>query len=97
MFIVTKIVNFLNHNAEEKYWHSEDVELSKQVTLPELTSEELLALRKTWPCFKFGEKDIILARLFKKENGFDPSYLVGSYHWVLMIKQINPHSQSVLW
>ena len=61
MYIVNKIVNFLNRNAEENYWHSDDVDKTKHLNLPELTSEEFALLQVTWPCFKFEKKDVLLA------------------------------------
>lgn len=93
MFIITKIAGYLNRNSEEKYWHWEDVELTKHLSLPDLTSEEFKLLQKTWPCFNFGKKDVLLAKLYKKENGFDPYYISSSYHGVLIEKAIIPHNQ----
>lgn len=93
MFIISKFLGYKNRNAEKKYWHSEDVELTKHLSLPKLTSEEFILLQKTWPCFKFEKKDVLLARLYKKENGFDPFYISCSYHGVLLEKQIIPHNQ----
>lgn len=93
MRIISKILGYKNRISEEKYWHWEDVELTKHLRLPELTSEEFDLLQKTWPCFKFGEKDVLLARLYKKENGFDPFYISSSYHGIIIEKQIIPFNQ----
>lgn len=93
MYIVNKIVNFLNRNAEENYWHSDDVDKTKHLDLPELTSEEFALLQETWPCFKFEKKDVLLARLYKMKNGFDPYYISVGYHSIIINKQLNPRNQ----
>ena len=93
MRIISKILGYKNRVSEKKYWHWEDVELTKHLSLPELTSEEFMLLQKTWPCFEFDKKDVLLARLYKKENGFDPHYISSSYHGVLVEKRIIPHNQ----
>ena len=93
MFIVSKIVGRLNRNAEEKYWHSDDVNKTKHLDLPELTSEEFLLLQKTWPCFRFGKKDVIWAKLYKKEYGFDPYFISSGYHSIVIKDRINPYEQ----
>ena len=93
MSILNKAVRYLNRNTEEKFWHNDDVEKTKHLSLPELTSEEFLLLQKTWPCFEFKEKDVLLARLYKKENGFDPFYISVGYHSIIINKQLNPHNQ----
>ena len=93
MFIVSKIVGRLNRNAEEKYWHSDDVNKTKHLDLPELTSEEFLLLQKIWPCFRFGKKDVIWAKLYKKEYGFDPYFISSGYHSIVIKDRINPYEQ----
>ena len=93
MFIVNKIVSLLNRNAEEKFWHGDDVDKTKHLDLPELTSEEFMLLKKTWPCFEFREKDVLLARLYKMKNGFDPYYISVGFHSIIINKQLNPHNQ----
>lgn len=93
MTIVKRAVRFLKRNAEKRYWHNEDVELTKHLNLPELTSEEFMLLQKTWPCFKFEKKDVIWARLYKKEFGFDPYYVSVGYHSILIKQRLNPYDQ----
>ena len=93
MFIVSKIVGRLNRNAEERYWHSDDVDKTKHLDLPELTSEEFALLQETWPCFKFEKKNVLLARLYKMKNGFDPYYISVGYHSIIINKQLNPRNQ----
>lgn len=93
MFVLSKVVGYLNRKTEKDFWHGEDVEITKHLNLPELTSEEYNLLKKTWPCFKFSNDDVILGRLYKMQNGFDPYYISAGYHWILMTKQLNPHNQ----
>lgn len=93
MQIVSKIERHLNRNAEKKHWHRKSVDNMKHLSLPKLTSEEYFLLQKTWPCFKFEKNDVIWARLYKKEFGFDPYYICVSYHSVLIKQRLNPYTQ----
>lgn len=93
MTIISKYLEYKNRNSEKKFWYSMDVELVSPLTLPELTSEELMLLQKTWPCFKFEKDDVLWPRLYKKENGFDPYYICSSYHGILLERQLSPYSQ----
>lgn len=93
MNIAKRIVRLIKRNAEKKFWHNEDIELTEHLNLPELTSEEFLLLQKVWPCFKFEKKDVIWARLYKKEFGFDPYYISAGYHSIIIKQQLNPYDQ----
>ena len=90
---LNRVTGYVNRKAEVRKWHKVDVNQTKYLSLPELTPEEYLLLQKTWPCFKFSKKDVLWARVYKKEFGFDPYYISVGYHSILIKKQLNPYKQ----
>ena len=90
---LNKVTGRVNRYAEKKKWHQVDVNQTKNLRLPKLTSGEYELLQKTWPCFKFSKKDVLWARVYKKEFGFDPYYISVGYHSILIKKQLNPYKQ----
>lgn len=91
--ILNRITGWVNRKAEKIKWHKVDVNQTKNLCLPDLTAEEYKLLQKTWPCFKFSKKDVLWARVYKKEFGFDPYYISVGYHSILIKKQLNPYKQ----
>ncbi|MEE0918124.1 MAG: sugar-transfer associated ATP-grasp domain-containing protein [Bacteroidales bacterium] len=95
--MVRKLLNNIKLNRqrylEYKKWHLIDIRQTKNHTLPKLTREEFELLKKTWPCFKFKHKDVLWARVYKKEFGFDPHYVSVGYHSILLKKILNPYKQ----
>lgn len=91
--ILKRIRNYVSRRAEKKKWHLVDIRQTKYLDLPKLTAEEFDLLKKTWPCFKFRKKDILWARVYKKEFGFDPYYISVGYHSIIIKKQLNPFKQ----
>lgn len=90
---IQKIKNYVNRTIEMNKWNKVDLSNTKHLDLPKLTSVEFELLQKTWPCFKFRKKDVLWARVFKKEFGFDPYYISVGYHSILIKQRLNPHDQ----
>lgn len=90
---LNRVAGFVNRKAEMRKWHKVDVNQTRNLSLPELTSEEYVLLQKTWPCFRFSKKDVLWARVYKKEFGFDPYYISVGYHSILIKQQLNPFKQ----
>ena len=91
--LLNRVTGYVNRKAEMRKWHKVDVNQTKYLCLPELTRKEYLLLQKTWPCFKFSKEDVLWARVYKKEFGFDPYYISVGYHSILIKKQLNPYKQ----
>lgn len=91
--LINRITNHLNINAEKKKWHLVDLKQTKHLVLPKLTPKEYELLKSTWPCFKFTKRDVLWARVYKKELGFDPYYISVGYHSILIKKLLNPYKQ----
>lgn len=64
----------------------------KRYSLSRLLKNEIKIIHETWPCFNFVEKDLIYAKLYKKEYGFDP-YFICDYQLQLLLKKTNPLKQ----
>lgn len=71
-------------------WIKEGAEYLEKISLPPLTKEEILEVRKHWKGINLSEKLIEEHRLYKKIHGFDPRYLTMPIYDPLIIRKLNP-------
>ncbi len=83
----------LNARNRMLTYREEDRKQMEHVDIPELTEDEYQMLKKTWPFLLFDRKDLYWARLYKKEQGFNPYYLGSTNHCYALRKRINPIKQ----
>ena len=78
---------------EIKFRHTcweNDKWIEKMYHLPLLSKEELLEVKRVWPCFKrINNKDLIYLRKYKQEYGFDP-YFLCDYQYTNLLRKVNP-------
>lgn len=74
------------------FFSKRDKWVVKDQKLPKLTSEEMQAIKSTWPCFSFKMKDLVWMRLYKKEHGFSPYYLCD-FQYSYVLDCLNPRGQ----
>lgn len=77
-----------------RYFVNRDSWMVDECNLPRLSKQEIEDANKMWPFCKVNERDLIWLRMYKKEYGFDPSF-VTDYQLLLIFRKTNPYKQVV--
>ena len=75
------------------HWRREDQRQLQGVELPEMTEEEIRALKAMWPFLRIDRDDLAWARLYKQVYGFDPGFLGSVNQFYDLREQVNPYRQ----
>ena len=77
--------------ARERYY-KRDKHFILDLSLPKLSKSELKSIQAAWPSLSIKNKDLIWARIYKKERSFSP-YFLCDYQYGEILKRINPIKQ----
>lgn len=88
--VIRRIKEFHKENRFRHTCWKNDKWIEKKYHLPLLSKDELLEVKRVWPCFKrINNNDLIYLRKYKQENGFDP-YFLCDYQYTDLLRKVNP-------